>query len=155
MRSTTSSIASSRCETERRRRVSRSMSAADGRFRRSHRELLGLGGLLASIESMTDGARQQGVFEHVRERPTEPILGQVDESLPETGPVVVVLCHDLSRRISEPMRQAPGRRAAPKCSRAAGAALEFSPAWDRRRRRSDHGAADASCTLASRSPTSG
>ena len=68
-----SSIASSRWQTDRRRRVSRSMSAADGMSERPHRHVLRLDRLLARLECARERAGDQRV--------AGQLLGQLAERL--------------------------------------------------------------------------
>ena len=82
-RSTPSSIPSSRCETDRSRRVSRSRSAADGQVERAHRRLLRRHGALARLEGPADRARDERVLEQVLRELAQRVLALAGDPVAE------------------------------------------------------------------------
>ena len=75
------------------------MSAAEGEVQRSHRELLGVGDLLARIERPADRAGEQGAVEQIDQRPPELVLRARGEPLLQAlGRALVRLWHPCSHR---------------------------------------------------------
>ena len=92
-RSTPSSIPSSRCETDRSRRVSRSRSAADGQVERAHRRLLRGHGALARLERAADRAGHERVLQEVLRELAERVLALAGDPVAQLLAARVVVCH--------------------------------------------------------------
>ena len=95
-RSTPSSMPSRRWETDRRRRVRRSMSAADGMFSAPNATSWACGGLLAGLERARDGAVDERVLEQILGQAPEGVLALSGEALAQAV-AAGFLVHDAER----------------------------------------------------------